>query len=168
MKRPSSIRRGMSPRIWPFSLALAMNRTTISTTKLKKMTEGDHHVKILLFLNFSNFILKIISLNFYYISNLFGCVKLYAVAKTWYCATCISVARSATVYNDFQLENLVVPLPFARQQDRHANWIGATRHTFGKIISFLYDLGWRRFYMKIIDLDEIYNSLVLSFFIWSR
>ena len=33
---------------------------------------------------------------------------------------------------------------------------------------FFAELNEDNFYMKIIDLDEIYNFLVLSFFIWSR
>ena len=37
-----------------------------------------------------------------------------------------------------------------------------------KIISFFTELNENNFYMKIIDLDEIYNFLILSFFIWSR
>ena len=37
-----------------------------------------------------------------------------------------------------------------------------------KIISFFAESNEDNFYIKIIDLDEIYNFLVLSFFIWSR
>ena len=33
---------------------------------------------------------------------------------------------------------------------------------------FFAELNENNFYMKIIDLDEMYNFLVLSFFIWSR
>ena len=33
---------------------------------------------------------------------------------------------------------------------------------------WVHKLNEDNFYMKIIDLDEIYNFLVLSFFIWSR
>jgi hypothetical protein len=45
---------------------------------------------------------------------------------------------------------------------------GVTRSNLWKIITIWYDVGWRCNYMKIVALNEIYNFVVLSFFIWGH
>ena len=128
---------------------------------------------------FFYFILKIIHRTNICSSNSFGRVGPRGATKTRCRATCIGVTRCATLARFGALGrglpahiprvNLVTPLPPAWQYSLVTPpplaWQGLTLE---KSYLFHTNSDGDDFYTKIVALNEIYNFIVLSFFIWSH
>jgi outer membrane protease len=79
------------------------------------------------------------------------------MVKTHCRATYIGVARSAMVDNDFRWKSL----PRYTVAPSQLDW--RDKHNLRKII-FFHTISEDDFYMKIVDIGDIYSFLFLSFF----